>query len=327
MKRILLIGTYSNIGLHKLTFDNGTLTTLLSDDKFENCSYLSNYKNINFSVIEYFNDYNKKNSLIVARNSNLSIINTLDIKGISPCYVRLDISRNLLYIANYGDGSLNVFSLNPDKSLGKLIFYKCFTNKSHIHCIELSKDGNFLFITDLGDNKLFAYKIIFSETSFNLIHISQYNFPNDEQPRHIVVNNDNIFLITEASCELYHFTFSETNGFNLLGKSSILPENVPMSDSYTGCAIKLSKNKNFIYTSLRGLDIICVFSITNKLNLRQHISCYGKTPRDILVLDNYLLCANQNSNSITIFDANENTGELCYKNTFNIDHPACIIQL
>lgn len=327
MKQTLLVGTYSNIGVHKLTFENGILTTILSDEKFENCSYLCNYGINNFSVVEYSNNYNHKNGLIVARNSNLSIINTLNIKGVSPCYVCLDIARNLLYVANYSDGSLNVFLLNSDKSLCNLVFSKSFTNHSHIHCIELSSDGDFLFITDLGDNKLFAYKIIFDRTSFDLIYISQYDFSNNSKPRHLVVNNDNIFLVTENSCELYHFTFSEKDGFKFLEKLSLLPHNISISDDYTGCAIKLSKDKNLIYTSIRGLDAICVFSITNKLELKQYISCYGKTPRDLLVLDNYLLCANQNSNSITIFYTNENTGELCYKNTFNIDHPACIIQL
>ena len=233
----------------------------------------------------------------------------------------------MLYIANYSDGSLNVFSLNSDKSLGKLIFSKTFTNHSHIHCVELSTDGNYLFITDLGDNKLFAYKITFNGGLFNLEYFSQYDFPNDSQPRHIVVNNHDIFLVTEMSCELYHFSFSETNGLKFLEKFSLLPSDIKISDNYTGCAIKLSKDKKFIYASVRGLDNICIFSIAPNLELKQHISCYGKTPRDLFVLDDYLLCANQSSSSITIFDINKKTGELCYRNIFNIDHPACIIEL
>ena len=221
----------------------------------------------------------------------------------------------------------NVFSLNSDKSLGKLIFSKDFTKHSHIHCVQLSADGNYLFITDLGDDKLLAYKIIYNGISFNLEYCSQYNFSEGSQPRHFVINKDDIFLVTEASCELYHFTFSEIDGFKFLEKFSILTDNVTLSVDYTGCAIKLSEDKRFLYISIRGLDNICVFSVTPHLELKQHISCYGKTPRDLFVLNNSLLCANQNSNSISIFDINKKTGELCYNNIFNIEHPACIIKL
>ncbi len=233
----------------------------------------------------------------------------------------------MLYIANYGDGSLNVFSLNSNNSLEKLIFSKAFTMHSHIHCIQLSEDGNYLFITDLGDDKLLAYKIIFDGVSFDLEYCSQYNFTRGSQPRHIVINGGDLYLITEASCELYHFTFSEMDGLKFLNKFSLLPDNLSLSSDYTGCAIKLSQNKKFLYVSVRGLDNICVFSISPHLDLKQYIYCYGKTPRDLLVLDDYLLCANQNSNSISIFDINEKTGELCYNNVFNIAHPACIINL
>ena len=325
MKHCLLVGTYSSNGIHKLNFENGILTSITSDNNLENCSYLCNYDDVNFNVVEYSNNDNYKNGLVVARNADLSIINTIVTNGSSPCYIHLDITRNLLYTANYMDGSLDVFSLNEDKSLKKLIFSKSFTAHSHIHCILLSPDNNFLFVDDLGDNKLYAYKIIFDGNLFDLTYISCYTFPNNSNPRHFIIKNNDIFLITENSCELYHLTFSETEGFKILEKQSILPDNIKNSNNYTGCAIKSSKN--YIYVSIRGLNKICVFSISPNLELKQHISCYGETPRDLFLLDNYLLCSNQTSNSITIFETNKNTGKLSYKNIFKIEHPACIIKL
>lgn len=322
MKKYLLVGTYSTYGIHKLYFEDGVINSICSNNQFENCSYLCNSDNVIFNVVE-----NSKGGLIVERDSNLSVINYLDTDGDSPCYISLDSIRNLLYTANYSDGSLNVFSINNDKSLKELIFSKKFTSHSHIHCIELSEDGNYLFLTDLGDNKLFAYKIIFSSNMFDLELVSEYDFIDKTEPRHIVINNNHIYLVSEASCELYHFIFSEIDGLKYLEKHSLLPKDIQMQDNYTGCAIKLSKDKKFIYVSIRGLNNICLFSITPHLKLVQHISCHGQTPRDLFILDNYLLCANQDSNNITIFDINKKTGELCYKNFFNINHPACIIQL
>lgn len=320
----LLVGSYSEFGICKLSFDNGNLTTVLLDDSFKDCSYLYKYNNTIFNVVEG-SDF--ENSFIVARNLNLSIINSLKSSGFSPCYISLDKYRHLLYVANYGDGSFGVFSLNSDNSLNKLIFSKTFTAHSRIHCIELSCTNDFLFITDLGDNKLFAYRIIFDGEHFDLELVSEYNFPKSAEPRHFVVKDNDIFLVTENSCELYHFALSKDTGIKLLETVSLLPNNVSNLPNYTGCSIKFNKQKKLLYTSIRGLDNVCVFSITPTLKLMQTISCYGNCPRDLLVLDNYLLCANQMSNSISVFDINKNTGELILNNIFNIAHPACIITL
>ncbi len=214
MKHTLLVGTYSDFGVYKLSFENGVLSFLGSDNSFENCSYLcSGDSSINYNVVEELKSSNCKNGFVLARNADLSIINRLETVGSSPCYIFLDKLRNLLYVSNYGDGSLNVFSLNNDKSLKKLIFSKSFTSHSRIHSSILSSDGNFLFITDLGANKLFAYKIDYKEDLFDLIYNFEYEFLEDTQPRHIVLNDNNIFLVTEDSCKLYHLEFSETLRF------------------------------------------------------------------------------------------------------------------
>ena len=323
-KHNLLVGTYSDCGVHKLSFENGILTPITSNSNFKDCSYLYKYNDVIFNVVEG-PDY--ESSLIVSRNRELSTINSLNVNGSSPCYICVDKYRSLIYIANYTNGSFSVFSLSSDNSLDKLIFYKTFTNHSHIHCVELSSDNNFLFITDLGDNKLFAYKIIFDKNSFDLEPVSQYDFKNNTQPRHFVIDNNNIFLVTENSCELYHFIFSEANGIKLLEKVSLLPDNMEKLENYTGCAICFGKDKKLLYVSIRGLDNICIFSISPTMKLKEHISCYGNTPRDLFIIDDYLLCANQTSNSISIFDINKNTGELLLNNVFNIEHPAHIINL
>lgn len=320
----LLVGSYSEYGICKLSFDNGILTKVFSDNTFKDCSYLYKYNDNIFNVVEG-SDFD--NSFISSRNLDLSVINSINNFGISPCYICLDKNRNLLYIANYMSGSFCVFSLNTNGSLNKLIFSKTFTTHSHIHCVKLSCYENFLFITDLGDNKLFAYRIIFDGEHFDLELVSEYNFPEDTQPRHFVIKDNDIFLVTENSCELYHLTFSDNTCIKLLEKISLLPDNIPNSPDYTGCAIKFNKDKSLLYISVRGLDNVCVFSFTQALKLKQTISCYGSCPRDLLVLDRYLLCANQMSNSISIFDINKNTGELMLNNIFNIEHPACIIAL
>lgn len=324
MSEILLVGTYSDIGIHKLEFGNGFMTLIQQENSFENCSFICNNKDLIFSTVEYSNNLSYSNGLLVLRDFKLSILNSYEICGNSPCYSYFDDSRNLLYIANYMDGSLNVYSISSENKSCKFLFKKAFTNHSHIHCIDLSKDKSILLVTDLGDNKLYAFDIFYEDDIFDLKLISCYSFDANSGPRHFVTDENHIYLITENSCELYHLVFDRSSGFKLLNRCSILPDNTKHSDD-TGCSIKFGLNKNFLYTSVRGHNIINVFSLD--LTSIQTISCYGKTPRDLFVLDDYLLCANQNSDSIAIFDIEKNTGKLNYKNFYSISSPACIIKL
>mgnify|MGYP002540297198 FL=1 len=324
MSEILLVGTYSDIGIHKLEFGNGFMTLIQQENSFENCSFICNNKDLIFSTVEYSNNPSYSNGLLVLRDSKLSILNSYEICGNSPCYSYFDDSRNLLYIANYMDVSLNVYSINSENKSCKFLFKKAFTDHSHMHCIVLSKDKSTLFVTDLGDNKLYAFDIFYKDDTLDLKLISCYPFDVNSGPRHFVTDENNIYLITENSCELYHLVFDRSSGFKLINRCSILPDNTKHSDD-TGCSIKFGLNKTFLYTSVRGRNIINVFSLD--LVSMQTISCYGKTPRDLFVLDDDLLCANQNSDSIAIFDIEKNTGKLNYKNSYSISSPACIIKL
>lgn len=80
--------------------------------------------------------------------------------------------------------------------------------------------------------------------------------------------------------------------------------------------------------SNRGDDSIAVFRIDPKnglLHLVQIEKAGGRTPRDILVLKDMLLSANQDSNTITCFYRNEDTGILTRRTGETFCHaPVCL---
>ena len=320
-----LVGTYSQNGIYKLQFNNGILSFLDKLDTFENCSYLCHTPNNIYGIIEYSERNIYKDGALISVTSKLSAPYVFPILGNGPCFILLDDTRNLLYIANYGDGTIDAFLLDENGYIVSSIYHKTYTSHSRIHHIAFSEDKNILFVSDLGDNKLYAYKIIFENQKLGLQDLDNYRFLNGIGPRHLVVYLNNIYVITENSCELYHFTFSETSGFQLVNSLSILGNDKAEND--TGCAIRISKDGQFLYTSIRGKDCIGVFTTIPELTQIQTISCFGKTPRDINfdILENYLLCANQNSGTICIFNRNKKTGLLQYHNCYDIDNPACIL--
>ena len=48
MEQEFLVGTYTQNGIYKLSFNNGTFYNKLSDNTFENCSYLCKNKSFFF---------------------------------------------------------------------------------------------------------------------------------------------------------------------------------------------------------------------------------------------------------------------------------------
>lgn len=327
MKQDFIIGSYSQNGICKIAFNNGTLLPVNSENSFENNSYLYQNNSTIYSVVEYSNNPLYQNGHVIARNSDLTPTSTSSVEGTSPCFITVDPSRNMLYVANYGDGSIDVFLLNPDGSIHKSIFHKKYSSHSHIHHISFSEDYKFVFILDLGDDTLFSYKIILDENKLELQEAHSYHFPNNSEPRHLVSHKQSFYVITENSCEIYQLSFSEQTGFKKIDCISILPSTIKKEENITGCAIKMSLDYQFLYTTIRGHNSISVIKIHPSLEIIQNISCFGNTPRDIQ-FDNsqtFLLCANQNSSSISIFNRHKKTGLLSLKDIYPIGSPACII--
>ena len=329
MKQELLIGTYSKNGIYKLGFKNNNLFEIMNNNILENCSsILVNSQNI-YGIVEYSDRIDLKNGYLSSFDLNLSFINGTKLLGSGPCFVNYDKIHNLIFVANYSDGSIDVLSLDNNGSILNTIYHKAFSAHSKIHHIAFNSDYSQVFFTDLNDFKLYTFKINFENNIFSLTNSSFYSFQNNCQPRHIAVNNNLIYIVTENTAELYKLSFSNDANFQLLEKLSLLPKNIPMQSNYTGCAIKISNDKKFLYTSIRGHNSISVFNIENNFSLIQNISCFGITPRDLCLSidENYLFCANQNSNNISIFKRNKKTGFLQFSNIYSITAPACIINL
>lgn len=330
MEQIFYVGNYASNGIDILSFSNGDLQYLSSTNHFSNCSFVCQTDKAIYHVIEMSEDMSYPGGYVVAYNkASLTLLNYEISYGNGPCFVTIDYFRNILYLGNYGDGSLTAFLLDKNGKIEKKLLHISYTNHSRIHCISFSKDFQYLFVVDLGNNELIAYQIEFSNDALELLELSRFSFPNFSEPRHMVVNSSNqICIVTESSCEIYLLSFSKENGFNLLSRTSLLPEGVKKLINYTGCAIKTNQKHSFIYASIRGYNHISVFEWkNNRLHRIQTISCFGQTPRDISfdISGNFLLCANQDSNSISIFNVDMANGLLTYNHTFPSQTPSCLI--
>lgn len=271
-------------------------------------------------------------------NGTLTFINRQATEGDHPCYVSIDKTGKWVAAGNYSSGSLSIFKVDPNGSLGAATAYrhegsgpnKARQASAHVHCTFFSADNRLLFVPDLGIDKLMIYA--FDENTGKLTAARQ-PFAASEPgagPRHICFNPTNTFayLIEELSGTVV--TYKYKNG-KLKRKQRI--STMPAGDtSFAGSAdIHVSPDGKFLYASNRAeANTIAIFSINQnngKLTLIGHQSTLGKTPRNFNFdpSGNYLLVANQNSDAIVVFKINRETGLLTDTgNRIDVSKPVCL---
>ena len=275
--------------------------------------------------------FNKKTGI-------LSFINRQPTGGDHPCYVSVDKTGKWVAAGNYTSGSLSILPVEANGGLGAATTIKhegSGPSKSrqaspHVHCTFFSADNRFLFVPDLGIDKLMIYA--FDENTGKLTPAKQ-PFAQSEPgagPRHICFNAANTFayLIEELSGTVV--TYKYKNG-KLKRKQRI--STMPAGDtSFAGSAdIHVSPDGKFLYASNRAeANTIAIFSINQKngkLSLIGHQSTLGKTPRNFNFdpTGNFLLVANQNSDKIVVFKINKDTGLLTdTNNNIDVGKPVCL---
>ncbi len=276
--------------------------------------------------------FNKKTGI-------LTFLNRQPAGGDHPCYVSVDKTGKWVATGNYTSGSLSILPVQANGSLGAattIIKHEgSGPNKSrqaspHVHCTFFSADNRFLFVPDLGIDKMMIY--VFDENTGQLTAAKQ-PFAQSEPgagPRHICFDRANKFayLIEEMSGTVV--TYKYKNGkFKRRQRISSMPAG---DTSFAGSAdIHVSPDGKFLYASNRAeANSIAIFSINQnngKLLLIGHQSTLGKTPRNFNFdpAGNFLLVANQNSDKIVVFKINKDTGLLTdTNNNINVGKPVCL---
>lgn len=269
----------------------------------------------------------------------LTYINEQPSGGDHPCYVAVDKTGKWVVAGNYSSGSLSVLPVLPDGSLGTATTIiqhegsgpnKQRQTKPHVHCTLFSPDNRFLFVPDLGIDKVMIYT--FDATTGKLTPAKQPFAQSiaGAGPRHFCFHPSNkyAYLVEEMSGTVVLYKYK--NG-KLKFKQRI--SSMPVGDtSDAGSAdIHVSPDGNFLYASNRSnANTIAIFKINQKkgkLALIGHQSTLGRTPRNFNFdpSGNFLLVANQNSDDIVIFRIDKETGLLTdTQQRIEVGKPVCL---
>ncbi len=273
------------------------------------------------------------------QDQTLTFINAQKSGGDNPVYVSLHKSGKWIVNANYTGGSVAVHPLAEDGSIQpatQVITYsdssvnKSRQDHSHIHSSIFSPDNDYLFLPDLGADKIRIYQFnALQNQPLQPVPTPFAKTAAGSGPRHLTFhpNGKFAYCIEEIAGAISAFKYKK-------GKLDHIQDIVTHTDQYKdnfGSAdIHISPDGKFLYASNRGVENnIAIFSILKDGTLRNigYQSTLGNHPRNFALdpIGKFLIVANMNSGDIVVFKRDAITGLLTRvgKET-KVASPSCI---
>lgn len=273
---------------------------------------------------------------IDAATGKLTKLNQLTSGGAGPCHISTDKSGKFAIVANYGGGSCAVFKIKADGSLEARTSFvqhkgssvdKSRQTAPHAHCGFFDETGNYAFVADLGLDQVLVYKLN-RETGEITPHTTPFiKLPDGAGPRHfhIAPSNDLMFVCGELNSTANVVKMDIPNGkFEVTQSLSTLPKPTP-GNSTAEC--RIHPNGKFVYVSNRVGDSIAAFKNDNgKLTAIGHATEGIKIPRNFAIepTGQWMLVANQDGNSVVVFQIGEDGVPKPTGNKINVPKPVCV---
>ncbi|CAI5715162.1 unnamed protein product [Hyaloperonospora brassicae] len=277
-------------------------------------------------------------ALTLNNDGTLKVLNTLATGGGSTTHVSLSPNEDFVVVSNY-DGSLAMFPINADGSLGDMTFYQEYLQGSnvvkerqaagHIHSSMWLPNSSRVVVANLGSDELLQYNLDAKKQTLETLEAVKR--PGGAGPRHAALSADGkiAYVVDELSNTVGVYEVNQS-GTVLSAKSlqdiTTLPSDY--TEPSTSADIHLSSDGQFVYTSNRGHDSIAMFKIdkaSGKLVSLGWESTRGKVPRGFTVYGKWLIVANQNSNDMFVFEVDSKTGLLSFTgHSYQIDTAVCL---
>jgi 6-phosphogluconolactonase len=274
------------------------------------------------------------------RSGALKLLNKAEMGG-GPCHLSVDQTSKILFVANYGNGTVASFALNADGSIGKQTGFDQHTGKGpnaerqegpHAHAVVLSPDNRFLFVPDLGSDQIKIYRVDAAKSTFAPNNPSFASVKPGLGPRHLLFGPGGKFayVICEMGSSVVALAYDPAKGsLTPVQTISTLPANFKGIDN--SAEIDISPSGRFLYASNRGHDSIAVFAIdpgNGTLTKVRVVPTRGKIPRNFALdpTGKYLVAANQKSNQMVVFAVDQTTGLLQPTGqVLDIEEPVCVL--
>ena len=354
-KEIIYAGTFTgkgSKGLYVLNFnrDNGQFTELQTITDGKSPNYLEIHPNGKFLYTVYDEGAtpapNQQGSVMAYQinpaTGLLTKINEQPTGGRGPAHISIDPKGRCAYISNYDDGSSSVYTINPDGRLGQLADVAKHEGTGgnparqkgpHVHSIIPAKDGKFIYVSDIGIDKIMIYAVDQKTGKVSPASTPFAQTNPGSGPRHFALHPSGNFAYSAAELTSTIASFrvnKNTGALSALETLSMLPA------GYTGTSyaadIHFSPDGKFLYASNRGHDSLVIYAVdaaTGKLNLVGFEPTRGGHPRNFCMDEKgeYIFVANRDNDKVVVFKRDPTTGKLTHTSETQVPTVVCVKQL
>jgi 6-phosphogluconolactonase len=281
---------------------------------------------------------NQIRSFSVLPNGKLNLLNTQPSHGINPCHISVHPLGKLAFTANYTSGSFVAYPLAQDGSLEVASHIEQYEgngpnhqrqDKPHAHCAISSPDGKFVYVADLGTDRVMNYSVQADGKLATNTFQSFFKVHPGAGPRHMQIDPSGkfIFILNELDGTLTSASIDDRGVITEIQTQPTLPSD------YTGgassAAIRLHPSGKYVYISNRVYNAIQVYEILKdgKLAKVDEVRQAIDHPRDFNIdpTGQFLIIANRNSNDLAVYQIKESGSKHIFLNkSIHITQPSCI---
>lgn len=316
------------IFVYQLDTIKGKLSKVTTVKNILNPSYLT--LSLNGKYVFACTESKTKNSGSVSsfefnpENKTLNLINSQKSGGENPVYLTAHENGKWLINGNYTEGSASVYPVSENGMIHPMVqnfqFIEGSINagrqeRSHIHSTVFSPNSDYVFMPDLGADKIRCYK--FNDQKNEPLEGCEIPYtPTNlgSGPRHFTFhpNGNFAYCIEEltGTVSVYRYFDGALKSIQRINTHS-----EKFKDDFDSSDVRVSPDGKFLYASNRGFENnIAIFSIQNNGTLRTigYQSIFGKHTRVFAIDESgkFLITTNAQSGNVTIFKRDQKTGLL-----------------
>lgn len=293
-----------------------------------------------------------------AGRSQLKRIGSVETGNGGAAHVSTDRAGTVLFSAQYGGGSTTLYPLNPDGSIDNRIDVKQHADllpdagsrvdagrqdKPHAHWTGTSPDDRFVFVPDLGMDKVVIWEL--DRDTPSLSHHGYGDCPPGSGPRHMKFSPDGkrIYVLNELALSITVFDYDASTGtMTPIQTIETLSEQTKAKETTNSASeIRVHPSGKFVYAANRGHDTVSVFRVhdgesddsgaghgSDVLSLVEVEPIRGGWPRNFGIdpSGRWLIAAGRDSNTATVFEIAPDSGELTFiRQTQTVPTPICVV--
>lgn len=344
---LFYIGTYTqpgkSAGIHAAMLDiqTGKISSPWLAAEVENPTWVTLSQNGKFLYASREARESKMVGFRLEENGRkLQTLNVVSTGGDTACHLSMDKTEKILFVANYGNGSVEAVQVLEDGSLGErtaFIKYEVPSadpakqRRSFAHGIYADAENKRVYVCDLGTDRVWIHRFDAKKGTLRPSDPPFAEIPAQSGPRHLVLHSKGRIAYTngEMGLNVTVFKRSPINGALLpIQTISTLPEGAERKGATTS-GIALHPSEKWLYVSNRGHDSITVYSVASdgKLTWIENVPAQVRCPRGFGIdpSGQWLVVGGQVDDRITTLKINSDTGKLMPSgHTVGVFAPVCI---